>query len=513
MVYLTPDLAPKFRQCVPEFAVMTPSDQSALVKMFWQCVISPAKLKHSSSEFSSHIPAKSIKRIWGSTQRMKAVVGYKFFSCEPGSNLTGRASLFKPCKEFLQAYQCYVLGTQGTKFLSVSGNEFVRQRHALVVASKTSENNRRHGLGQPSPNMPVNREALTKLLNKPICASCKQAVLKLLCLSSSSANQGFISMRYEQKPFGRLYDCHGIQSIPRPVRSVALQGKFDYDIENCHISILAELSRRLQLSIPTIEHYLLHKNQCRLSVAEDIASRTGLSIDLECTKAALISLVYGANLSTSEYSGLANVITDDQQRKAFVNNPFVIDLTRELNVCRSAIVGSWQSKEGWITNAIGIRKKFHADQKKRALSFILTGIESYALDSVLQRWGIDILLCMHDGWIMSDKIPVQEFEATIFSATGYKLKVECSEITDQAHCLNCCALRFNQNETIENQIVTNNPGYLLKTNGACGCGIGGVGSWDEKTWSSGLVISARPRWNLPPDFDGVSQKGGRPPKQ
>lgn len=513
MLYLTPDLAPKFRQCIPEFAALSIGDQAALAKMFWQCVISPAKVKGADSDLSAHIPAKKIRSIWGNIEKMKAVVGYKFFSCEPGNNLAGRASLYTPCKEFAQAYRCYVLHAQDTRLLSASGNKFVRQKHGLVIASKTSENNRRHGLGQPCPSMPVNRDALSELLNEPTCPSCEQAALKLLCLSNSSESRGFIPMRYEQKPFGRLYDCHGVQSISRTVRSAALQGKFDYDIENCHISILAELSHRLHVCIPTIEYYLMQKDPCRRSLVADITSQTGRTIDVDSIKSAIISLVYGAKRSTSAYAGLADVISDDQQRQAFVNNPFVINLSGELDVCRSAIVDYWQTKEGWITNALGIRKKFSTDQKKRALSFILTGIESRALDAVLQRWGKDILLCMHDGWVMSDEVPVQEFESVILGATGYKLTVERSKITYQTTCKNCCALRSSQDIILNKQKLTQNSGDILITNGACGCGVGLVGSWDVKSWDGGLVISTRPRWNLPPDFRGVVQKVGRPPKR
>jgi len=516
-----PDLTDKFVECVPDFASLSAADQKSLTKMFWRCVSSSPKFIENS--YSAHISGKQIKAMWGTVAQMNFVVSYKFFSCLQGDGVSKKTSSFTPCIEMLQAYECSVKSKAVTPLRMASGTPFIYRSHAAVVASKTSQNTRRHGTGQPAAFLPINSEGLTTHLASPICKRCKQATLKLLCLSNSQLDSRGIPMRYQERPFGRIFDEQGIQGMPRAVRNIALQGCFDYDISNCHLAILSIFAPSLLLNIPTINHYIANKQKIRSSISRSISASSGIEVSEDDVKKAIISLVYGAHLSSSEFVGLVEILESKKTREAFIKEPFITQLNKELKNCREAIVEKNLSKGGWITNALGIKKQFLKDAKlsasdyKSALSFLLTGIEAKALDSVLKRWGDKVVLCIHDGWVMKEDVSVLDFEDVILKATGFALKVERSQLMGNK---SPCKHRSAPNQETEKTYIDQEDRWIFnqieKTKGPRACNgptsgvlcIAAVPSWGVFPTGS-FVLSGKPLWNLHPEYRGGYAKGGR----
>ena len=516
-----PDLTDKFVQCVPDFASLSAADQTTLTKMFWRCASSSPKSVEDS--YSAHISGKQIKAMWGTVARMNSVVSYKFFSCLQGDNASKKTSSFTPCIEMLQAYECSIQSKAVTPLRMASGTPFVHRSHAAVVASKTSQNTRRHGTGHPAAFLPINSEGLTAHLTSPICKRCKQAVLKLLCLSNSQLDSRGIPMRYQEKPFGRIFDEQGIQGMPRAVRNIALQGYFDYDISNCHLAILSILAPSLSLNIPSINYYIANKQKVRSSISRSISASSGIEVSEDDVKKAILSLVYGAQLSSSKYVALAETFKSKSAREAFTKEPFIAKLNQELTDCRNEIVRNNLSPGGWITNALGIKRKFSkvadltAVDYKSALSFLLTGIEAKALDSVLKRWGNKVLLCIHDGWVMKEEVSVLDFEDVILKATGFPLRVERSQLVGtESPCKDCSAPNQETEKTYIDQTDRWVFNQIEKTKGphACtgpssgSCCIAAMPSWGVFPTGS-LVLSGKPLWNLHPGYRGSYAKGGR----
>ena len=225
-------LIEKFCRCVPDFASLKLPDQRCLAEMFWRSIS-----QIGDDEYGGHISGGQIKEIWGTVERMKAVVQHKYFGCEPGSNLTKLSSLYTPCPEMLSAFDCLV------RQIGASPSTFKAKRipgHTEAVASKTKSGSRRHGVGQPAKWLPLRTDLLTYFLDNSSSAHRIQAS-RLLYLSAVYGRSGKVPIRYTEVGSGRIFDNSGIQSLSRELRATALSGCFDYDIACCHPAILREL--------------------------------------------------------------------------------------------------------------------------------------------------------------------------------------------------------------------------------------------------------------------------------
>jgi hypothetical protein len=309
---------------------------------------------------------------------------------------------------------------------------------------------------------------------------------------------------------------------------VALSGLYDYDISNCHLAIMRQLAVRLGVQMPTLDNYLANKADTRKSIAQNIYQSIDWGIvshsdQVKSVKAAILLLAYGGKLSTSPKVELSKLIDQDSARLAFVRHPLVRSLNSEFNLAAKAIVASHATASGVITNALGVRSQFSLPKDyKRAISHIITGVEAKALDAILQRWGDSVLLAIHDGWVMRESIPVEQFEDEIAQACGMRLRVEVEPIKAAQRCGDQgCAPNPEPFNLDINQHLTPSLGAKKKTSAprCVGC-LGGAGSGRAvsgavpgragATLPGGLVVSSRPRWNLPPGYRGTYAKVGRP---
>lgn len=514
-------LIEKFCRCVPDFASLKLPDQRCLAEMFWRSIS-----QSGDQEAGGRMSGAQIKEIWGSVARMQAVVKHKYFSCEPGSNLTGRSSLYTPCPEMLSAYKCLV--RQGaTKPLTSKVRRI--PSHAHVVSSKTKSGSRRHGSGHPAAWLPIRTDLLLRFLDKSSVEALRIQASRLLYLSDAYGRSGCVPMRYTEVGPGRIFDSHGIQSLNKDIRKVALSGCYNYDISNCHLAVLRELTNgRLQLS--ALNEYLRHKSEIRRSIASAMnPSLANVGQDqIKQVKLGIISLAYGGVLSTSAQVHLAKTIPEESARRGFVSHPFVRALKDDLRLASRDIVEHYATADGWVENAFGIRKQFDLRREfKSAVSHIIIGYESLALDAVLQRWGEKVILPMHDGWIMQDRIPTEEFEEEIFRKIGFRLSVEVEKLQDPLDSSHDCAPNSMSEKNIADQRLAENLGQPVKTNARspvggvvalsssplCSCpSVACGGGWEGLGGVGGLVVSPRPRWNLPPTFGGVYVRVGRRPK-
>lgn len=100
------------------------------------------------------------------------------------------------------------------------------------------------------------------------------------------AGRGKIIIQYQESASGRLYGIGplNLQNVKRLVRFAAMHGMVDYDIQNCHYSILRQLANQHGVLCPTIDEYLAHKSAVRSRLAKEIGC------GLEQIKQCLIAL-------------------------------------------------------------------------------------------------------------------------------------------------------------------------------------------------------------------------------
>lgn len=407
----------------------------------------------------------------------------------------------------------------------------------------------RSGRGQPLACMPIHREDVQRLLGEQPCADCQRSIYRLLALSKTSLDPNVLPARYIQHADtgGRLFEENHLQETTRRVRSIALAGMWDYDISNCHFTLIAQLAERIGLETPWIDDYLANKSARRSGICNILEVASGTTVDEGDVKAGIIALAYGMSLYRSK--SLSKIFRDQRVANAFSVNPWIRAIHDEVLMCRRALLKPFKTKSGGylITNAQGFRQSFGAREYGRALSFLVTGVESAILDQVLQGWGSEIVLCIHDGWVSRTELPVREIEERIARETGFRVTIEVDRILPKS-CSRCDTREkiFGKQKSHINHATMARESIIGKTNGGEGGEGRAAGStkrrldvgaldpglanspispsastasgqltdifvdFDQKNSTNGWLISNRPRWAIGGDYKGAAARGGRP---
>lgn len=233
---------------------------------------------------------------------------------------------------------------------------------------------------------------------------------------------GVLPHRYEESSMGRLYaQDFNLQNAYRPVRQAALAGCYDFDIENCHYSILAQMAARHGHSCQAISHYLANKSQVRQSLAAE------LGIKAKDAKQALISLVYGATFSVEPQHALPRLLGLEKAR-AMYRHPVFLALGEDVAAARAAILKGHPVVRKTIENMRGLTMDVREHDDKQQLAHLLQGVEVVALEAAHQLFPEDIVLLQHDGFTATKRLDHKAIEEAIFKATGYRLEVLAGEV-------------------------------------------------------------------------------------
>lgn len=122
----------------------------------------------------------------------------------------------------------------------------------------------------------------------------KATAQKFMVMANTQVTgDGCIMQRYIESPSGRLYGLGvSLQNSPRILRKTALNGLIDYDINNCHFSLIQQMAQQNGVRCVHIGDYLKRKNQIRDEISHEIG------INIEDSKKCLIALIYGAKTTT-----------------------------------------------------------------------------------------------------------------------------------------------------------------------------------------------------------------------
>ena len=544
-----PDFRPLFRECVAGFREESETVQILINSVFWACVTAPADFASSDIEFGAYLHSSLLRAIGGRYGNVTRNLKKYIRGVEQGSNLTGKSNLYAPRSDLISAFQRCAISPDQLGWIDGDGVQLKNTKPRAAVNPKTSTGGMRRGRGQPLSCMPIHREDVQGLLGEHLCFDCQRSVYRLLALSKTSLDPSVLPTRYTQHADtgGRLFEENRLQETTRRVRSVALAGMWDYDIANCHFTLIAQLAERKGVETPWIHDYLQSKSARRSGIRKILEVASGTAVDEADVKAGIIALAYGMSLYRSK--ALRKIFPDQRVANAFSVNPWIRAIRDEVLMCRRALLKPFKTKSGeyLVTNAHGRRQPFGAREYGRALSYLVTGVESAILDQVLQGWGSEIVLCIHDGWVSRTELPVQEIEAHITRETGFRVMVEVDRVLPE----NCprCDIRekiFDKQKPHKNHATMSRESIIGKTSGGKGsegeeggateCG-GGVATldpsapnsavspnalipseqltdifvdFDQKNCTNGWMISNRPRWAMGDDYKGTTGRGGRP---
>ena len=249
-----------------------------------------------------------------------------------------------------------------------------------------------------------------------------QILSQLLKISYTDvAGRGFIVHRYAEASTGRLY-AKGVslQTAPRVIRKAALNGLYEYDIENCHYSVFSQMSSRYGVECAAINRYLSDKQATRQRVADAVG------IHIEQAKTCLLALMYGARQSIRPENAIPEAIGVGKAKKLYTEPTFAA-IARELLEGRAAILKAWPRRRKTILNAMCKAIALGAPAEER-LAHLIQGVEAKALRAIVDLYPDEVVLLMHDGFVAERSLDVPLMERKMFDATGYRMTISCGVI-------------------------------------------------------------------------------------
>jgi len=226
-----------------------------------------------------------------------------------------------------------------------------------------------------------------------------------------------IPLVYVETPAGRLQgQAFHLQNLPREVRNAALAGCWDYDIENCHFTIFAQLAQQHGYECQAVTQYMRHKALTRKAIAREVGITPGQ------VKTCLLALLYGAVRSESWRAAIPNEIGRRCARKLYRNTWFQT-LHEEVRTGRAVILKAQYVFRDRIKNTLGKCTSAKEKPEKR-LAHLLQGIEADMLNVVGELHGESLVLLMHDGFVSDKRLDVAGMEHAILKETGFTVMFE-----------------------------------------------------------------------------------------
>ena len=236
--------------------------------------------------------------------------------------------------------------------------------------------------------------------------------------------RGQLHQYYAQAISGRWYSRGpfiSLQNMPRQLRTIILQGHYDYDMESCHYALFAQMASRHAFDTPVIDQLVANKLAFRLKIA------LSLGVSVAAVKKVLISLIYGSPLSSSLYCSLADSL-GKPTAEAFCQLKDIQSLHSEIKLGSKIIIEGYKEnsrRRGSITNDIGRSCVISRCSRASMLSHLLQGAEAQILTVIGKRWGHLMTLLMHDGFVTKKRLKTEMLSAHVFKETGWN--VEFSE--------------------------------------------------------------------------------------
>lgn len=249
--------------------------------------------------------------------------------------------------------------------------------------------------------------------------------LILRAADTAVMKRGQAEITYIEHESGRLYTDGGfVQCAIRETRAAAFRGCFDYDVSNCHYSLLSQLARRCGHETPAIDDYLLRKSAIRDQLAAD------LGVSVKAIKSCLIALIYGASRRVNVYfkgnketrPAILRYMGSPEKARALFDHRLFAALLADIRRVRKPVIDSMPRNRGRLINPFG--KGIDSKESEELLAHILQGAEAAILHVVIRLAGESICLLMHDGWVSREPLNIPQIVDAIRAETGFDVEIE-----------------------------------------------------------------------------------------
>jgi len=241
---------------------------------------------------------------------------------------------------------------------------------------------------------------------------------KLLMLAESTfGGKDTLVHVYIECASGRVYATGlNLQNAPRVVKSFALAGHWEYDIQNCHYSVIDQMVEPLGYQCKAIRNYLARKTQFRESIASQV------DMPVSKAKQCLLAMMYGARITLSKGCAIPKEI-GPEKAKTLYEMPEFSDLAAEIKKCSRLIVNhATKNGQSLPKNAFGktLQGKTTVSQ---ILSHQINGVERCALEAAISVCMDDVVLLQHDALVSRKRLDFKVIEEEIFRKTGYRFSI------------------------------------------------------------------------------------------
>ena len=261
------------------------------------------------------------------------------------------------------------------------------------------------------------------------------AATLLVLANTNLGGQGWLPMRYREAQSGRLYAMDdNLQNCPKEVRMAALDGAIDYDISNCHYTLLAQLAASDDIECPAIQNYLKNKTAIRNRIADH------LQVDTVRVKTCLLALIYGAKMAAHKTPGKGRdpaiyKALGAEKGAMLLAMPEFVDLAEEVRRVGNKVLENWPVRSGSLINDAGCGIK-QSEQKKQKLSHLLQGAEALILKTAVEyleaKQPGNVILLQHDGFTARKKIDISALRVHIEEQTGFVVEWDVDRIQPSA---------------------------------------------------------------------------------
>jgi hypothetical protein len=245
----------------------------------------------------------------------------------------------------------------------------------------------------------------------------RQCVRALRESHTTATDPGFLPHHYREVSTGRLaaIGLNG-QSMAREVRAVAFGGYYDYDIENCHFAITAQICEKFGIPHDRIKEYIGDK----LAFRDPISARYLLTDDE--VKKCILARLYGATDSLYYRSAIPSLI-GVAETKQLLADPWFAALSDEIECIMAAVIDAWGLGAGGLIINEARKGIAPTENPAKIFAHILQGVEGKMLSAVCRAFPTDIVVPVHDGFISRSRLDARQIEQIIKSNTGYDMRI------------------------------------------------------------------------------------------
>ena len=290
----------------------------------------------------------------------------------------------------------------------------------------------------------TNNNAWTKDLmeyNPEELTDFRKSLLELRDITDSEMlPKGKMYQHYYEGQTGRVYSTgqNSIQTMKKIIRNIVLGGVgyWDYDIKNCHYTIMNQLGNEYGLrTFNSFDNYIKNKSKIRKSLSKE------LKVDVKVIKECIIAILYGCSKSVRKDNKLTELLGTTGHNR-LLQNDWIQELFKDREELTDSIIEKTlqnPKQYRWL-RLKGIKKQYYENVRNKRLNYldengnktknrfvlahILQGIESKMLDVCMGVELGTICVLIHDGFITRNEIDELKYSKAVKNELNIDVEFE-----------------------------------------------------------------------------------------